>query len=94
MYRTTQKNLEQCGPCPVFAGYTLAFALQLRKKQEKNLSQDSRRVPATKLHGVKSQSTVILTAVRIRINVKRKKIKRIFVRTRYNIEEIEAKQLY
>jgi hypothetical protein len=21
-----------CGPCPVFASYTLAFALQLRKK--------------------------------------------------------------
>jgi len=23
--------LEECGPCPVFAGFTLAFALQLRK---------------------------------------------------------------
>jgi len=23
---------EECGPCPVFASYTLAFALQLRKK--------------------------------------------------------------
>jgi len=21
-----------CGPCPVFAGFTLAFALQLKKK--------------------------------------------------------------
>ena len=31
--------------CPVFAGFTLAFALQLRKKHGKNLSQDSRRVP-------------------------------------------------
>jgi len=29
------KNLEQCGPCPVFAGFTLAFALQLRKKHGK-----------------------------------------------------------
>ena len=26
---------EECRPCPVFAGYTLAFALQLRKKQGK-----------------------------------------------------------
>ena len=26
------KIMEQCGPCPVFAGYTLAFALHLRKK--------------------------------------------------------------
>jgi hypothetical protein len=24
-----------CGPCPVFAGFTLAFALQLRKKDGK-----------------------------------------------------------
>jgi hypothetical protein len=27
--------LEECGPCPVFARITLAFALQLRKKQGK-----------------------------------------------------------
>jgi hypothetical protein len=53
MHRTTQKYIEQrkkyieqhntkeeCGPCPVFAGFTLAFALQLRKKR-KNLSQVS-----------------------------------------------------
>ena len=27
-----QTNWEECGLCPVFAGFTLAFALQLRKK--------------------------------------------------------------
>jgi hypothetical protein len=27
--------LEECGPCPVFARITLAFALQLRKKHGK-----------------------------------------------------------
>jgi hypothetical protein len=27
--------LEQCGPCPVFAGFTMEFALQLRKKHGK-----------------------------------------------------------
>ena len=33
IHRTTQlTNLEECRPCPVFASYTLAFALQLRKK--------------------------------------------------------------
>ena len=34
---TTQitANVEECGPCPVFASFTLAFALQLRKKHEK-----------------------------------------------------------
>ena len=33
----TQNNTiqEQCGPCPVFVRYTLAFDLQLRKKQGK-----------------------------------------------------------
>jgi len=29
-------NWEECGPCPVFVSYTLAFALQLRKKHWKN----------------------------------------------------------
>jgi len=29
------KIMEECGPCPVFAGFTLAFALQLRKKHGK-----------------------------------------------------------
>ena len=35
--RTTRitTNWEESGPCPVFAGYTLAFALQLRKKHGK-----------------------------------------------------------
>jgi hypothetical protein len=39
-------NWEECGPCPVFASYTLAFSLELREKHgntsvmvEKNLSQ-------------------------------------------------------
>ena len=34
--RTTQiTNVEECGPCPVFASFTLAFALQLRRKHGK-----------------------------------------------------------
>jgi len=44
IYRTTQNdnrttqitaNVEECGPCPVFGSFTLAFALQLRKKHGK-----------------------------------------------------------
>ena len=31
-YIEQHKNLEECGPCPVFAGFTFAFALQLRVK--------------------------------------------------------------
>jgi len=33
--RTTQLIWEECGPCLVFASYTLAFALKLRKKHGK-----------------------------------------------------------
>jgi len=35
--RTTQitNNVEECGLCPVFASFTLGFALQLRKKHGK-----------------------------------------------------------
>jgi hypothetical protein len=32
IHKTTQLIWEECGPCPVFASYTLAFVLQLRKK--------------------------------------------------------------
>ena len=35
--RTTHitTNVEECGPCPVFASFTLAFALQLKTKHGK-----------------------------------------------------------
>jgi hypothetical protein len=36
-HRKTQKYWEECGQYPIFAGYTLEFALQLRKKQGKTL---------------------------------------------------------
>jgi len=35
LLRTTQLIWEECGLCPVFASYTLAFALQLRKEHGK-----------------------------------------------------------
>jgi hypothetical protein len=36
VHRATQiTNWEECGPCPVFASYTLVFALQMRKNQGK-----------------------------------------------------------
>jgi len=36
-------NVEECGPCPVFASFTLAFAVQLRKKHKKNFSQSAEK---------------------------------------------------
>ena len=44
-------NVEECGPCLIFASFTLAFALQLRKKHGKNLSQVKKNL---------SQSTVYI----------------------------------
>jgi hypothetical protein len=41
-HRTTQLIWEECWPCPVFVSFTLAFALQLRKKHGKTLSRGSR----------------------------------------------------
>jgi hypothetical protein len=35
IHRTTPKFLEECGPCPDYASYTLAFVLQLRKTHAK-----------------------------------------------------------
>jgi hypothetical protein len=37
IHKTTQitTNVEECGPCPVVASFTLEFALQLRKKHGK-----------------------------------------------------------
>jgi hypothetical protein len=29
-----KKILKECGPCPVFAGYTLAFVLQLKHTEK------------------------------------------------------------
>ena len=34
-YLGVQTNWEECGPCPVFASYALAFALQLREEHGK-----------------------------------------------------------
>ena len=57
--RTTQitTNVEECGPCPVFASFTLAFALQLRKKHGKT----SVRVRKTSVRLRKTSVTVQYT---------------------------------
>jgi len=53
IHRTIQitTNLEKRGPCPVFASFTLVFALQLRKKAWKNLSQDKKNT--LQFHGTR-----------------------------------------
>jgi len=57
--RTTQitNNVEECGPCPVFASFSLAFALQLRKKHGKT----SVRVRKTSVRLTKTSVSVQYT---------------------------------
>jgi hypothetical protein len=52
MHRTTQitTNVEEWGPCPVFASYILTFSLQLREKTRKNLSQGKKNLRVQNTH--------------------------------------------
>jgi len=42
IHKITQLIWEECGPCPVFANYTVAFALQLRKRHGKTFKKRNR----------------------------------------------------
>jgi hypothetical protein len=35
--------LEECGPCPIFACFTLAFALLLRKNQKEEEEEEKNK---------------------------------------------------
>jgi predicted S18 family serine protease len=53
IHRTTQfTNVEECGPCPIFASYALAFALQLRKKHGKTAVRVTRECQLAKINVV------------------------------------------
>ena len=71
--RTTQitTNVEECGPCPFFASFTLAFALQLRKKHGKT----SVRVKKT---------SVRLRITSVRVQIMNEKLNRIEILSFYN----------
>jgi hypothetical protein len=63
VHRSTQltTNWEECRPCPVFASYTLAFVLEMRKKHRKT----SVRIEKNLSHGRKKpQSGLGKTSVR------------------------------
>jgi hypothetical protein len=63
--RTTQvtNNVEESGPCPVFASFTLAFVLQPREKQGKT----SVRVRETSVRLIKTSVSVQYTYYRPRL---------------------------
>ena len=54
------KNQEECGPCPVFAGFTLAFALQLRKKHGKPSVRVAIHKHTIRIHGHKNTQITLL----------------------------------
>jgi len=62
--QTTQitNNVEERGPCPIFASFTLAFSLQLRKKQGKT----SVRVRKTSVRLRKTSVRVRKASVRVK----------------------------
>jgi hypothetical protein len=49
--------VEEFGPCPIFASFTLAFALQMREKHGKNLSQGKKNLSPVKKKRVKKNLT-------------------------------------
>jgi len=69
-HRTTQitTNVEECGPCPVSASFTVAFALQLRKKHGKTsvrVRKTSVRLRKTSVRVKKNLSQSRKTSVRV-----------------------------
>jgi hypothetical protein len=44
--------MEECWPCPVFANYTLAFALQLREKHGKTSVRVAKEIQS--IHTIKT----------------------------------------
>jgi hypothetical protein len=60
IHKTTQipTNVEECGSCPAFASFTLAFALQLGKKHEKTSVRVMKNLRQVKKN--LSQSTVCI----------------------------------
>jgi hypothetical protein len=51
------EQIGKCGPCPVFASYTLAFALQLRKKHGETLVRVVEKCPDIPVAAVQYTST-------------------------------------
>ena len=79
--RTTQitTNVEECEPCPVFASFTLAFALQLRK----NHGQTSVRVR-------KNSVRLRKTSVRVEKNFSQSKCHKDYVNEKFQLHHRDS----
>jgi len=68
--QTGQTDWEECGLCPVFASYTVSFALQLRKSMEKlRVGKISVRIRKTSVRVGKTSVRVRKTSVKVRKNL-------------------------
>jgi hypothetical protein len=56
----TIKKIGNCGPCPVFASYTLAFALQVRKKHGKTSGRVVEKCPDIPVAVVSSELLMMI----------------------------------
>ena len=72
IHRTTQTttNLEECGPCTVFANFTLAFALELRRKHGKTaVSVRKTTVRVTKATVRVRKASVVVGKPSVRVEI-------------------------
>jgi len=58
--RTTQMIWEECGPCPVFASYTLTFALQLRKNHKKASVRVAKECQLTRRQKIQNKTYITI----------------------------------
>jgi hypothetical protein len=72
IHGTTQLIWEECGPCPVFASYTLTFAFTAEEKARKNLSQGSRRVPVGTMKTEYTEQNINITIKYVTYKIKQK----------------------
>jgi hypothetical protein len=51
--------VEECGPCPVFARFNLAFALKVKKKHERILNQGEKNLSQSRKTSLRLRKTSV-----------------------------------
>jgi hypothetical protein len=95
--RTTQiqTNVVECGPCPIFASFTLAFALQLRKRHGKTsvtvqYTYYQEHPHITKPSQTNTLQTPLIHTLQNNIKPPQYKLKQNAYRKRYDQEQINT----
>jgi hypothetical protein len=82
-YIEQHNNYEECGPCPVVAGFTLAFALQMKKKHGKTSVRAVIHEHTMRIHSHNNKNTLITLLNRNETLNRNKTIKQKFVTVVY-----------